>query len=118
FMRGAGDTVAPLRKKEAPRPTYLRPISYRDIFSLNVKSRNPTRFLADFFSKKPMISGGLEVLLKTGFKVNGLFTTANLEKYLRENVHPENTFKSLGVKLYIIATQLNHSRKVIFGPYD
>ena len=42
----------------------------------------------------------------------------NLEKYIRENVSGDNHFSSLGVNLYIIATQLNHSRKVIFGNYD
>lgn len=119
FMKGAGHTVTTVRsKKNTPRPTYLRPLNYRDIFSLNVDGGSATRFLAGLFKKKPTLSGGIEVLLKSGFKVNGMFRTDNLEKYLRENAHPENTFKSLGVKLYIVATQLNHSRKVIFGPYD
>jgi predicted acylesterase/phospholipase RssA len=64
------------------------------------------------------MSGGLEVLLKRGFKVNGLFTTHNLEKYLRQHVVLDNDFKSLGAELYVVATQLNHSRKVIFGGFD
>lgn len=119
FMKGAGHSIAFARnKKSQPRPSFLRPLTYRDIFSLNVDSGSATRFFSGLLKKKPPLSGGLEVLLKSGFKVNGMFTTQNLEKYLAENVHPENTFKSLGVKLYVIATQLNHSRKVIFGPYD
>ena len=32
----------------------------------------------------------------------------NIERYLRENVVHDNSFDSLGVNLYIIATQLNH----------
>jgi predicted acylesterase/phospholipase RssA len=119
FMKGAGHSVSSARsKKSEPKPSYLRPINYRDLFSINVDTGSATRFLSGLFKKKPTLSGGLEVLLKSGFKVNGMFTTENLEKYLRENAHPENTFKSLGVKLYVVATQLNHSRKVIFGPYD
>lgn len=96
----------------------LPPLTYRDIFSLNVKSSNPAKLLSRFIKRKPWISGGLEVLFKRGFKVNGLFTTKNIEEYLRKHCHPENTFDSLGVKLYIVATQLNHSRKVVFGQFQ
>jgi predicted acylesterase/phospholipase RssA len=116
FMQGAGQSVTRSRnKRRDPSPTYLRPMSYRDLFALNV-SAGP-RFFSNFFKKTPVISGGLEVLLKRGLKVNGLFSTENLEKYLRENAHPENTFKSLGAKLFVVATQLNHSRKVVFGDF-
>lgn len=97
--------------------SYLKPITYRDIFSLNVRAGHPTRFLSSIFRKKPVVSGGLEVLLKRGFKVNGLFTTKNLEKYLRQHVVLDNDFSSLGAELYVVATQLNHSRKVVFGPF-
>jgi predicted acylesterase/phospholipase RssA len=118
FMRGAGHSVTAARNKSKdPSPTYLRPLTYRDIFSLNVNAKTPTRLFSSFFKKSPVISGGVESLLKRGFKVNGVFSTKNLEAYLRENVHPENTFESLGVQLYIIATQLNHTRKVVFGNF-
>lgn len=118
FMQGSGQTVTPARnRRRDPSPSYLRPLNYRDLFSLNVSAGHPARVFSSFFKKTPVISGGIEVLLKRGFKVNGIFSTNNLEKYLRENAHPENTFKSLGVKLYIVATQLNHSRKVVFGDF-
>jgi predicted acylesterase/phospholipase RssA len=120
FMRGGGHSVAGARnKRRDPSPTYLKPLSYRDVFALNVKGGHPSRLFSRLFRKKQMLTftGGLEVLLKRGFKVNGLFTTENLEKYLRENAHPKNTFSSLGVKLYIVATQLNRSRKVVFGDF-
>ncbi len=116
FLRGSGHTITPKRnKRRDPSPSFLRPLTHRDLFSLNISSGS--RLFSTFFKKTPVISGGLEVLLKRGFKVNGVFSTNNLEKYLRENAHPENTFKSLGVKLYIVATQLNHSRKVVFGDF-
>lgn len=118
FMRGSGQSLASTRKIRDPKPGYLRPLSYRDLFSLNIRAGHPSRIFSSFFRKKPIISGGLEVFLKRGFKVNGIFSTDNLEKYLRENVHPQNTFTSLGVKLYIVATQLNHSRKVVFGNFN
>ena len=103
------------REKE---PSLLKPITYRDIFAVNLKAGHPSRLLANIFRKKPVMRGGIEVLLKRGFKVNGIFSMSNLERYMRENVCPENKFSSLGVQLYIVATQLNHSRKVIFGNFD
>ncbi|MBX7230619.1 MAG: patatin-like phospholipase family protein [Bdellovibrionales bacterium] len=115
FMQGSGEDV-PITKN-SQKQSYLKPISYRDIFGLNVQLGYPTRLLSSFFKKKPVITGGLEVLLKRGFKVNGLFTTKNIEKYLRQHVLPENSFKSLASELYIVATQLNHSRKVVFGNF-
>lgn len=116
FTRGAG--LGPIRAARTEK-SKLRPISYRDIFSLNLKAGRPSSLLAKIFgSKKPSVSGGFEVLLKQGFKVNGLFTTKNIEKYIRTVVFPENDFKLLDPELYVIATQLNHSRKAIFGPYS
>jgi len=100
-----------LDKFDAP----LRPISYRDIFSINGK--NMFQFLPNLLKGRSILSGGFEALLKNGMKINGLVTAKGMEKYIRNHVWPENTFSSLGVELYIIATQLNHSRKVIFGNF-
>jgi len=95
----------------------MRPISYADIFSLNGKDL--IHFVPNLLKMKSgIVSGGLEVLLKTGFKLNGIFTTKGLESYMRQHVWPNNTFQGLGVDLYIVTTQLNHSRKVIFGAKD
>lgn len=117
FLKGSEESYNfDARNNEATQS--LPPLTYKDIFSLNVKTSNPAKILSGFLKKKPWISGGFEVLLKRGFKVNGLFTTKNLEAYLREHCHPENTFDSLGVQLYIVATQLNHSRKAVFGKFD
>lgn len=96
---------------------FLKPLGYRDIFSINLKAKK-YGLLTGFSKKRPIINGGIEVFLKKGFKVNGLFTTENLEKYLREQVLRENKFNELGVSLYVIATQLNHSKKVVFGALE
>ena len=50
-------------------------------------------------------------------KWSGVFATTGIEKYLREEVLPSNDFKRLRPDLFIVATQLNHSRKVVFGKY-
>lgn len=93
----------------------LRPIGYRDIFHVN--SRGLLRSIPFGMLRKSIISGGLESILKDKFKVNGLFTTRGLERYLREYAFSHNEFSQLGVALFIIGTQLNHTRKAIFGDF-
>lgn len=115
FTRGAGLGSLTRAKGET---TNLKRIGYRDIFALNMGAGNPARLLPRFFRRRLSVSGGLEASLKEAFKINGIFSTKNLERYIRENVFPENDFKQLGAELYVVATQLNHSRKAIFGPYS
>ncbi len=93
----------------------LKQIGYRHVFSVN--SKRLLRFLPEAILHKSLVQGGLEAFLKTGFKLDGLFTTKAMEAYLRKEVLLENEFDRLGVELYIVATQLNHSRKAIFGPF-
>lgn len=96
-------------------PDYLKPIGYRHMFYLN--GSRILKFLPDTILKKSLIKGGLEALLKSGFRLNGVFTTKGLERYLRKEALIENEFSRLGVDLFIVATQLNHTRKVIFGAF-
>ena len=97
----------------------LKPITYRDMFALN--HGNFIGFIPNFMRRRSLVTGGIEALLKSGFKINGLFTTKGIERYLENNVIMpslgSNRFQDLGVKLYIVATQLNHSRKAIFGDF-
>ncbi len=94
---------------------YLKPMSYRDIFSVN--GMNILNLIPDTFLRKSLVAGGIETFVKNGFKLNGLFTTKGLEKYLRKEVLIENDFSRLGVELFVIGTQLNHTRKAIFGNF-
>ena len=93
----------------------LKPIGYRHLFNLN--SKKIMSWLPESIMHKSLITGGLEAFIKNGFKLNGLFNANGIERYLRKYVLDENDFSRLGVELYIVATQLNHSRKTIFGPY-
>lgn len=93
----------------------LRPIGYRDIFGFNGKSILKSLPLG--LLRKSIMGGGLESLIKERFKINGLFTTKGLEKYLREYALSHNQFSQLGVELFVIGTQLNHTRKIIFGDF-
>jgi predicted acylesterase/phospholipase RssA len=94
---------------------YLKPLSYRDIFAIN--GRGLLRFIPDTLLNKSLVTGGLEAAMKNGLKLNGLFSTKGMEKYLRKQALIDNDFARLGVQLFVVATQLNHTRKVIFGNF-
>jgi predicted acylesterase/phospholipase RssA len=111
FQVGSG--TSPTYDKNDLR--YLKPITYRDIFNLN--SSGLLKFIPRSIMEKTLVSGGIESLLKTGLKLNGLFSTKGMESYLRKEVLLDNDFARLGVELYVIGTQLNHTRKVIFGNF-
>jgi predicted acylesterase/phospholipase RssA len=51
-------------------------------------------------------------------KTTGLFSTGGIEEFLREEVLTSNHFQDYAADLFIVATQLNHSRKVVFGKYS
>jgi predicted acylesterase/phospholipase RssA len=103
-----------IKKKSLTNPR-LKPLTYWDIFALN--SPGFLRAIPTKFRTKSLVTGGLESFLKNGFKLNGLFSTRGLEKYLRNHVLPTNDFSDLASKLYIVATALNSSRKAVFGPH-
>lgn len=117
FQMGAGG-LTPFKSKVKRRSSAtLKPLGYFDLFAVN--GINFLHMIPKFLQRRSVVvSGGLEAILKHGFKVNGIFTTKGIERYLRRHVLPTNRFRELGVELFIVATQLNHSRKVIFGPYE
>lgn len=118
FERGSNSSLSKMkgRVRHDGSGKRLRTITYRDVFTLN--GTNFFHIIPGFLQRQTIVSGGIEAFLKSGFKLNGVFTTRGLESYIRQNVWPENTFQALGVQLFIVATQLNHSRKAVFGPFD
>ena len=115
FERGSATDLNRLMKRKKIYAR-LKPITYRDMFALN--GGNFVSFIPNMIRRRSsIVSGGIEALVKNGFKINGLFTTRGIERYFRTQVLKENTFDSLGVALYIVGTQLNHSRKVVFGNF-
>ncbi len=66
-----------------------------------------------------LIDGKLDALFSLDWvKATGIFSTMGIEKYLREEVLQSNRFQDYIADLFIVATQLNHSRKVVFGKYS
>lgn len=111
FQVGSGNL--PAYKKDDVR--YLKPMNYRDLFNLNASGL--LKFIPRSIMEKAIVTGGIESLLKNGLKLNGLFSTRGIESYLRKEALLDNDFARLGVDLFIIGTQLNHSRKAIFGNF-
>ncbi len=112
FNVGQGEE-APFDKQDL---RYLKPLAYRNVFRVN--GRRLLRWIPDLIKTKVLFRGGFEAFIKSGFKLNGLFTTKGVEAYLRKDAFLENDFSRLGVELYIVASELNHSRKALFGNFS
>lgn len=115
------------KKKENETGRVLRKLTYSKMFSLR-KDMSLLRTLSELTDgvRMPALARFIQGLAKDSYeslfkwkwlKWPGLFSTSGIEKYLREEVLPTNDFHRLKADLFIVATQLNHSRKVVFGKY-
>lgn len=89
-------------------------VSYRDMLSVNWPK--PKGILKNL-KRTPVLASTWESLILKNLRVPGLFTTHGLANYLRENILPTDFFHELKPDLYIVGTQLDHSRKIIFGRF-
>jgi predicted acylesterase/phospholipase RssA len=94
----------------------LRGITYKDMFNIKrPKLRAPKSDLYHPLEGLPVI---LKNLLRPVISLPGLFTTEGVRQYLIDNVIENDTFEDFASDLFIVATQLDHSRKVIFSKYN
>jgi predicted acylesterase/phospholipase RssA len=109
------DEYADLTPKVLPKLTYpkmfrIRPSISKDQITQVIKFRK---------AFTDLLEGNWESLIQLKWlKMSGVFSTAGIEQYMREDVLPSNRFQDYLADLYIVATQLNHSRKVVFGKYS
>jgi predicted acylesterase/phospholipase RssA len=102
-------------------PRVLPPLTYQTMFRLRpgmVLREQVAQF--SLFRKilADLMRGNLEALIQLKWlKTTGFFSTEGIEQYLREDVLPSNSFQDYLADLFIVGTQLNHSRKVVFGKY-
>jgi len=115
FEKGSVSDLTQFIRRKRQFHSRLKPITYLDIFQLN--GGHFFSVIPNFLRRQSIITGGIEALIKSGFKINGLFTAKGIERYLRKHVLSDNNFSTLGVELFVIGTQLNHSRKVVFGNF-
>lgn len=94
----------------------LKSLSYKDMLSLKPPMKKPPRSkIYRPFEGFPFV---LKQILKPMSNLSGFFTTLGLSQYLKNHVLKVNSFNELNADLFIVATQLDHSRKVIFGKYN
>lgn len=113
FNRGAGYTKLLTDDGSAfPLPA----LKYRNLFRPNTLGWLSS--VPKIVRSEKTAFGTLEAFLKNRLRLNGFFTTRAIEDYLAYQALITDDFLDLGVDLYIIATQLNHTRKAIFGAFD
>lgn len=89
-------------------------IQYRDMLGFNW----PTKAgLTNFFKKRPVVGKTLEAMVLGNLKTSGLFNTRGLADYLTNYIIPTEHFHELKSDLFVVGTQLDHSRKMVFGRF-
>lgn len=99
-----------------PRP--LARLEYKKLFRLRpeIAKEQARNFLTIKNVMGSLMDGKFPSLLQLKWlKMTGLFSTAGLEQFMREEVLPSNRFEDYRAELFLVGTQLNDSRKVVFG---
>ena len=94
----------------------MKKLSYRDMFHLHRRRSKPLYHHGHgLFESFPR---PIRNLLQPFLSFPGLFSTEGARNYLLENVLSVDSFEDFIPDLFIVATQLDHSRKVIFSKYN
>ena len=100
------------RKMEGEIP----PLGYRDIFRFRKTfKKSPPQTESSPFSEFPSF---WKLLLSPLSRTTGLFTTKGVSAYVREHILLSDSFEDYEADLFIVSTQLDRCRKVIFSKYD
>lgn len=96
----------------------LKPMTYGTLMSLRA---SPHEDASKSFTKRlrSITDGALNLLYSRKLlSISGVLTTTGIESYIRNDVLPSNNFKDYSADLFIVATQLNHSKRVIFTKHN
>ena len=88
-------------------------LSYRDVFTINWPKPS---LIFRSLQKQGILGKTLESMVLKNLRLPGLFSTRGLAKYLQQML-PTEYFNELKPNLFVVGTQLDHSRKIIFGRY-
>lgn len=104
------------KKKESP----LKPMSYAHLMSVKASQHEEASREGLTKRLRSLTTNAIDLLYRRQklLSLSGLFTTAGIEEYMREEVLPSNRFQDYLPDLSIVATQLNHSKRVIFSNRD
>lgn len=94
----------------------IRPITYRDMIHLKRPMKKPPR--TNFYAPFDGLPFFIRELLRPITGLSGIFTTHGLRNYVIKNIIHSNNFEDYKADMFVVATQLDHSRKCIFGKYN
>ncbi len=100
-------------------PRVLPRLDLKTVFALrNDLSKVPLRGLAQTrdFLRLAMRGDWGSLFEMRWFRSPGLFSTRGIERFLAERVLETENFRDLAVELFVVATELNQSAKIAFGP--
>lgn len=89
-------------------------ISYRDV--LAVHWPKPKSVLKNL-QRSSFLGKTLESMVLRNLRIPGIFSTRGLAHYLKKFILTTNRFHELKADLFVVGTQLDHSRKIVFGRY-
>ena len=113
FLAGS-DFPEGTKIKRHAKGSKIKPISYLDLFAIN--GLNILKSIPNLIKgNKHIIISGLESVLRAGIKIDGLFTTRGIEKYLSKILKTKDCFKYCQKDIFIPATYLNYSKNIIFS---
>ena len=99
-----------------PEKSPLKPMTYGTLMSLKASQHEAAT--KDGLSKRlrSLTTSAIDLIYRrqNPLAISGVLTTSGIESYMREEVLPSNRFQDYGAELCIVATQLNHSKRVIF----
>ncbi len=96
--------------------TSLKPVAYADMLSRRMPSREPFNF--NFYNPFEGFPSLLKQMAKPLLSISGLFSTEGLNQYMQEHVIISQDFNEYIADMFVVATQLDHSRKVIFSKFN
>lgn len=92
------------------------PITYKDLLSLRSNSQKPPK--SNMYDPLEGLPFYIKKIISPFINFSGIFTTEGLKKYIINNIlEGVTSYEELEADLFVVATQLDHSRKVIFSKY-
>ncbi len=96
--------------------TSLKPVTYSDMLSRKMPIKSSFDF--DFYNPFEGFPNLIKQMAKPLLSVSGLFSTEGLNQYMQKNVILSQQFEEYAADMFVVATQLDHSRKVIFSKFN
>ena len=112
FIGNGQDAHVQYHPRKLPKLQYMKMFKIRP--ELAKEQANQFQTIKNVMGS--LIDGRFPSLLQLKWvRMTGIFSTQGLEQFLREEVLPSNRFEDYKPELFIVGTQLNEARKVVFG---